>query len=77
MKHIQTFEGFLNEGQGIWPKSKLGPSFDFILQAELKKKFKGIFYVEGYDLYHNNVKVLTLDDVDSVYTVIDKLSKLI
>ena len=60
--------------EGIWPKSKLAGPFQMQLSLELKKRFKGIFYSVGYDLYHNNKKVLTIDgDNDSINSVIAKL----
>jgi hypothetical protein len=60
--------------EGIWPKSKLASPFQMQLSLELKKRFKGIFYSVGYDLYHNNKKVLTIDgDNDSINSVIAKL----
>jgi len=60
--------------EGIWPKSKLASPFQMQLSLELKKRFKGIFYSVGYDLYHNNKKVLTIDgDDDSINSVIAKL----
>ena len=62
----------LNEG--IWPKSKLADRFEFILSDELKKNFKGIFYVVGYDLYHNDKKVMTINsDKDSVNSIVKTL----
>ena len=64
--------------EGIWPKSKLASPFQMQLSLELKKKFKGVFYSVGYDLYHNNKKVLTIDgDDDSINSVIAKLKKII
>jgi hypothetical protein len=60
--------------EGIWPKSKLASPFQMQLSLELKKRFKGIFYSVGYDLYHNNKKVLTIDgDNDSINSVVAKL----
>ena len=60
--------------EGIWPKSKLASPFQMQLSLELKKRFKGIFYSVGYDLYHNDKKVLTIDgDNDSINSVIAKL----
>ena len=60
--------------EGIWPKSKLAGPFQMQLSLELKKRFKGIFYSVGYDLYHNNKKVLAIDgDNDSINSVIAKL----
>jgi len=60
--------------EGIWPKSKLASPFQMQLSLELKKRFKGIFYSVGYDLYHNNKKVLAIDgDNDSINSVIAKL----
>jgi hypothetical protein len=60
--------------EGIWPKSKLASPFQMQLSLELKKKFKGIFYSIGYDLYHNDKKILTIDgDNDSINSVIAKL----
>jgi len=73
---IGLLESKLNEG--IWPKSKLASPFQMQLSLELKKKFKGVFYSVGYDLYHNNKKVLTIDgDDDSINSVIAKLKKII
>jgi hypothetical protein len=64
--------------EGIWPKSKLASPFQMQLSLELKKRFKGIFYSVGYDLYHNNKKVLTIDgDDDSINSVIAKLKKIV
>jgi len=64
--------------EGIWPKSKLASPFQMQLSLELKKKFKGVFYSVGYDLYHNNKKVLTIDgDEDSINSVIAKLKKIV
>ena len=61
---------------GIWPKSKLSDRFEFILSGELKKNFKGIFYVVGYDLYHNDKKVMTINpDKDSVNSIVKTLIK--
>ena len=60
--------------EGIWPKSKLAGPFQMQLSLELKKRFKGIFYSVGYDLYHNDKKVLTIDgDNDSINSVVAKL----
>lgn len=60
--------------EGIWPKSKLADRFEFILSDELKKNFKGIFYVVGYDLYHNDKKVMTINpDKDSVNSIVKTL----
>ena len=60
--------------EGIWPKSKLAGPFQMQLSLELKKRFKGIFYSIGYDLYHNDKKILTIDgDNDSINSVIAKL----
>jgi hypothetical protein len=61
--------------EGIWPKSKLkSDRFEFELSSELKKNFKGIFYVIGHDLYHNDKKVMTIDgDRDSINSIIKKL----
>lgn len=68
---------FANESavtEGIWPKSKLSDKFEFILSDELKKNFKGIFYVVGYDLYHNDKKAMTINpDRDSVNSIIKSL----
>lgn len=64
--------------EGIWPKSKLkSDRFEFALADELKKNFKGIFYVIGYDLYHNDKKVLTIDGDDSINVIIKKLKSTI
>ncbi len=64
--------------EGIWPKSKLSDRFEFELDAELKKNFKGRFYVVGHDLYHNNKKVLTIDgDKDSINAIVKKLKSTI
>jgi hypothetical protein len=44
------------------------------LSLQLKKHFKGIFYSVGYDLYHNDKKILTIDgDEDSINSVVAKL----
>jgi hypothetical protein len=60
--------------EGLWPKSKLSDAFQFLLAGELKKNFKGIFYVIGYDLYHNDNKVMRIDtDKDSVQSIIKSL----
>ena len=60
--------------EGIWPKSKLPQSFQFALAPELKKNFKGIFYSVGNDIYHNDKKVLSVDnDRDSVNSIIKQL----
>ena len=60
--------------EGIWPKSKLADRFEFILSDELKKNFKGMFYVVGYDLYHNDKKVMTINsDKDSVNSIVKTL----
>jgi hypothetical protein len=78
------WEGFTNEtlssydyttlAEGLWPKSKLSDAFQFLLAGELKKNFKGIFYVIGYDLYHNDNKVMRIDtDKDSVQSIIKSL----
>jgi hypothetical protein len=73
MKHINKFES-VNEG--IWPKSKLSDRFEFILSDELKKKFKGIFYVVGYDLYHNDKKIMVINpDKDSVTSIVNHVSR--
>ena len=64
--------------EGIWPKSKLASPFQMQLSSELKKKFKGVFYSVGYDLYHNDKKVLKIDgDKDSINSIIAKLKKII
>ena len=71
MKHINKFES-VNEG--IWPKSKLADRFEFILSNELKKNFKGFFHVDGYDLYHNDKKVMSINpDKDSVNSIVKTL----
>jgi hypothetical protein len=60
--------------EGIWPKSKLSGQFQMQLSLQLKKHFKGIFYSVGYDLYHNDKKILTIDgDEDSINSVVAKL----
>ena len=59
--------------EGIWPKSKLSDTFQFILKDALTKNFKGMFYVIDHDLYRNDKKVLTISDNDSVNSVIKKL----
>ena len=60
--------------EGIWPKSKLAGQFQMQLSLQLKKHFKGIFYSVGYDLYHNDKKILTIDgDEDSINSVVAKL----
>jgi hypothetical protein len=60
--------------EALWPKSKLPQSFQFALAPELKKNFKGIFYSVGNDIYHNDKKVLTVDnDKDSVNSIIKQL----
>ena len=60
--------------EGIWPKSKLSGQFQMQLSLQLKKHFKGVFYSVGYDLYHNDKKILTIDgDEDSINSVIAKL----
>ena len=60
--------------EGIWPKSKLSDRFEFILSNELKKNFKGFFHVDGYDLYHNDKKVMSINpDTDSANSIIKKL----
>ena len=60
--------------EGIWPKSKLSGQFQMQLSLQLKKHFKGVFYSVGYDLYHNDKKVLTIDgDEDSINSVVAKL----
>jgi hypothetical protein len=65
---------FESVNEGIWPKSKLADRFEFILSDELKKNFKGIFYVVGYDLYHNDKKVMTINpDKDSVNSIVKTL----
>jgi hypothetical protein len=65
--HLQEFN---------WPKSKLSKSFQVTLNNALREKFKGVFYVIGYDLYHNDKKLLKIDpERDSVSTIIRTLSK--
>jgi len=60
--------------EGIWPKSKLSGQFQMQLSLQLKKHFKGVFYSVGYDLYHNDKKILTIDgDDDSINSVVAKL----
>jgi hypothetical protein len=60
--------------EALWPKSKLPQTFQFALAPELKKNFKGIFYSVGNDIYHNDKKVLTVDnDKDSVNSIIKQL----
>ena len=67
----------INEGVGIWPQSKLSVIFQFNLDEELKKLKKGRFYVIGYDLYHNDKKILTIDpDKDGVYKIVDKVKRI-
>jgi hypothetical protein len=62
--------------EGIWPKSKLSPRFEFLLAPELKKKFKGTFHVDGYDLYHNNKMIMRIDrDKDSVNSIVNHISR--
>jgi hypothetical protein len=62
--------------EGIWPKAKLSDRFQFLLATELKKKFKGIFYVVGYDLYHNDKKIMAIDpDKDSVNSIVNHVSR--
>jgi len=73
MKFIKKFES-VNEG--IWPKSKLSNRFQFILADELKTKFKGIFYVDGYDLYHNDKMIMRINpDKDSVNSIVNHISR--
>jgi hypothetical protein len=77
-KDFNSFVKFVNQfesvNEGIWPKSKLSDRFEFILSDELRKNFKGIFYVVGYDLYHNDKKVMTINsDRDSVNSIIKSL----
>lgn len=75
MKYVKTFKDYqLNEG-AFWPKSKLSQSFELLLKDELKK-IKGLWYVEGTDLYRDDKKVLTIDsDKDSVDSIIKKIKK--
>jgi hypothetical protein len=62
--------------EGIWPKSKLSDRFEFILSGELKKKFKGIFYVVGYGLYHNDKKIMVINpDNDTVNSIVNHVSR--
>lgn len=62
--------------EGVWPKSKLSSRFQFLLSDELKKKFKGVFYVIGYDLYHNDKIIMKINpDKDSVNSIINHVSK--
>ena len=64
--------------EGIWPKSKLSGQFQMQLSLQLKKHFKGVFYSVGYDLYHNDKKILTIDgDEDSINSVVAKLKKIV
>jgi hypothetical protein len=78
IKRMKELAGIvpLNESvnEGIWPKSKLSDRFEFALSDELRKNFKGIFHVVGYDLYHNDKKVMTINsDRDSVNSIIKSL----
>jgi hypothetical protein len=62
--------------EGIWPKSKLSDRFQFLLAPALKKNFKGIFYVIGYDLYHNDKKIMVINpDKDSVTSIVNHVSR--
>jgi len=73
-KVVDKYAKFESVNEGIWPKSKLADRFEFILSDELKKNFKGIFYVVGYDLYHNDKKVMTINsDKDSVNSIVKTL----
>jgi len=80
LKSDKEREAFLRKlkgesvNEGIWPKSKLADRFEFILSDELKKNFKGLFYVDGYDLYHNDKKVMTINpDKDSANSIVKTL----
>ena len=67
---------FESVNEGIWPKSKLSNRFQFILADELKTKFKGIFYVVGYDLYHNDKMIMRINpDNDSVNSIVNHISR--
>jgi len=58
----------------IWPKSKLSQQFELILSDELRKTFKGMFYVVDYTIYYNEKPIMTIDpDLDNVNTIIQKL----
>ena len=64
--------------EGIWPQSKLSSSFEFMLASELKKNYKGFFYVIGYDLYYNDQKLFKIDkDRDSVNSILRKIGKIL
>jgi hypothetical protein len=73
MRHVKKFES-INEA--LWPKSKLSSRFQFVLAPELKKKFKGIFYVDGYGLYHNDKLIMKINpDKDSVNSIVNHVSR--
>jgi hypothetical protein len=62
--------------EALWPKSKLSSRFQFLLAPELKKKFKGIFYVDGYGLYHNDKLIMKINpDKDSVNSIVNHVSR--
>lgn len=66
-------EASLNEF--VWPQSKLSPTFQLALKDELNKKFSGMWYVVGYDLHLNDVKVYTIREGDSVNKIVSHIKK--
>jgi len=67
---------FESVNEALWPKSKLSSKFQFVLAPELKKKFKGIFYVDGYGLYHNDKLIMKINpDKDSVNSIVNHVSR--
>jgi len=66
----------LSEGV-FWPTSKLSTSFETLLNSELKK-MKGMYYVDGYDLYSissaGDKKIMTINpQKDSLNSIMKKL----
>lgn len=70
IEFAEVFEG------AFWPKSKLSQTFEMLLADALNTGYKGTWYVDGYDLYQNDKKIMTIDpDKDSVETILKYLKK--
>jgi hemoglobin-like flavoprotein len=61
--------------ESVWPKADLSDTFSVLLSDELKKRFKGIFYVDGKKLYHNDKPLFNIKGNDSVEKVVNKVAR--
>jgi len=77
MLHIKNFSTYTKPQmvkESVWPKAKLSDKFAMLLADELKTHFKGIFYVEGKKLFHNDKPLFDIDsDKDSVKSIVGKV----